>query len=175
MAFDKKGALVGATILVVLLALVAFGRTPVLVAWHKWRMEAALRQAYELGPTRNQGAYIESHDFHRQRLVELGYLEHRDFSFRYIRTQTPEYRRLWKLLDQAFPFPGYISVTSDWYQEPTPTVLHVWDRPENMPLREKFVQEHDVPDFAQRFGVEPEKTRAVVNEQRTTGNEQRPN
>jgi hypothetical protein len=156
MAFDKKGALVGVVLLLVIVALVAFGRLPALVAWHKWRMESALQNAYRLGPVPRQSDYIESHNYHRQWLVDLGYFEHRTFRLKHIMTHTPEYRRCWNLMEQAFPFTGYINVESGWPEKPTPMVLEVWDRPERMPLWEKFVQEHDVPDFAQRFGPEPE-------------------
>ena len=157
MAFDKRGALVGATLLVVLIALVAFGRRPTLVAWHKWRMEVAHRRINEVGAFSNkQSAYIESHDYHRQWLVDLGYLQHRKFTLRYVKTATPEYSQLWELAVNLFPRTDYDGLASDWDDQPTPMVLEVWDRPENMPRWEQFVREHDVPDFAQRFGLEPE-------------------
>ncbi len=154
MAFQKKGAMVGLALLSVLVAIAVFGRRPALVAWHRWRIEVAFRRVNEVGAySGDQGDYIESHDYHRRRLVELGYLRHRTFTLRNIRSHTPEYRRLWRLAVDLFPPRGYDGLHSEWPEEAAPMMLEVWDRPANMPRWEAFVRDHDVPDFDERFGV----------------------
>lgn len=90
----------------------------------------------------------ERYEHHRDRLVELGALDHREFVFDHLICPSAEYRALWAIIHANF---SSIHTTGCWSETPEPAVLQVWDTPEMIPKWEVFVREHDVPDFLERF------------------------
>jgi hypothetical protein len=104
------------------------------------------------------GAYHRSRD----RLVELGYLVHREFIFEHVTCEPSAMNLVFKRAVAAFPFNGHTSsVCLDLKQ---PMHLYVWDRPSQIPLWEEFVRTQDVP----MADIEPE------TEQDRTPDEEKP-
>ena len=122
-------------------------RRPVCIAFHQRRMHSALARVHKLPFwDRRQGDYIEKYEHNRDKLVELGYLVRREFPLRHIRVPSEESRRFWQLLLEAFPDCPH--TTMEGYEVGTPDAIIVWDRPSRIPAWEKFILEHDIPDFA---------------------------
>lgn len=98
--------------------------------------------------------YSDAFDEHRDKLVELGYLEHEEFTCQYILEQSDEYRGMWSEME------SHASRTAENYFESTswdasraagPMRIKMWDTPARMAMWRRFIEEHDVPDFFDRF------------------------
>lgn len=143
---------------------------PLAVAFHRWRMGTVLKKAYSAAPTarvtvRDQwwhplsgttaraarSYYMEQYQRSRDRLVALGYFEHREFYLEHIQVSTPESRRFWELVRDTFPDNVHTMMNWAGADNPEPGVLSVWARPQQMPEWERFVARHDVPDLLERF------------------------
>lgn len=81
----------------------------------------------------------KQYEYHRQRLVELGYYFHRDFRF----AQVPEsmHGRLFRRAVSQFP--GNDHITLSWPDN----VMSVWDRVETRKEWERFYQRNNVASF----------------------------
>jgi len=103
--------------------------------------------------------YNERRDECRNMLVELGYLEHREFVLEHVAAPTPESQVLWFHVTSRFADRAGGDYTMDHPHAPQPARLCVWDRPDRIPRWEAFVAQHDVPDFDERFvqGFDPGK------------------
>ena len=153
----KKTMIVALACAIALLpgACVLLARRPVLIAYHRRRMKHSLDTAHEVGAfDRRQGDYLKAYVESRDALVELGYLIHRRYWLSHILVTTPESRRFWRLVQKSFPNNRH--TTFDYSNEPRPGHLDVWARPDRIPQWDEFVRTHDVPDFAERSGVERE-------------------
>jgi hypothetical protein len=107
-------------------------------------MERAFSRVGEVGAADpRQGEYWECYERSRDRLVELGCLEKREFLLEHIEAPTPESRQLWNDLCERFPDNPH--TTMDWYRVPEPAHVVVWDVPQRIPEWEAFIAEHDVP------------------------------
>jgi hypothetical protein len=136
-------------------ACVLLARRPVLIAYHRRRMTHSLDRVYQVGASGpDQYDYVRAYEESRDRLVELGYFVHRRYTLQHILVPTPESKRFWQLVGKAFPNNPH--TTLDYWDEPRPGHLDVWARPDRIPEWDEFVRTHDVPDFAERFGVERE-------------------
>ena len=154
------GAGIGAVLLVAIL--ICF-RRPIAIGWYRCGMHCAQSLIGWVGPRPIQGRFIGRYEYCRDRLVALGYLEHREFALQHVLAATPEYDRLWKLLCENFPDNPHTAM--DWYHEPQPIRLDVWDRPARIPEWEAFVAERDVPDLLARVG--DAETGGLLQDQRS--------
>lgn len=169
---------------VTMLAIAILVQRPLRIAWHYYKMETSLsyaRRESQPWPTRcllirlravwGSSYYINwrgHYGYHRDKLVDLGYLAHRDFVFEQNalaeaarRTRFSQSNVLAHCVQQAFPGYRHASVGSaECVQQALPgnqhvrvwtidrgagAVLHVWDRPERMPQWEAFVHELCAP------------------------------
>lgn len=155
MSGNKKGksrpwGAIAAAVTMLLILCAGLVHRPVLIHVYRLGMDSAFAKVYEVGVSgRRQSDYFERYERCRDRLVQLGYLAHREFFLQHIQAPTEESRRLWELLIERFPDNPHTAM--DWYREPQPMHIEVWDRPERVPEWEKFIADHDVPDFLDRF------------------------
>ncbi len=128
--------------------LIAVLQRPIRVAYHTREFDEATHEVFFMGGT---GADSwESYEHHRDQLVRLGALTHRRFVFAHIRTGTGEGREVWRRAMEAFPSSPHTSGTTV-----DPFEIEVWETtPEMIARWEKFVEDHDVPDFRERY-MEP--------------------
>lgn len=89
---------------------------------------------------------LERHDYHRDRLVDLGYYFHETYAMENIPVSGDEvHNTLWNLVRSSFP------------DSPLPTmeypgnVLEVWDTPSRHTEWDQFVEKHNVSDFEVKF------------------------
>lgn len=146
MGLTTRRLLVVSAILCVLAVLVAayLSRNNIAVRYHHWRMMFARKKAVELGHRDpHQYDFIQSFDYHRDALVDLGFYERREFPLRNISVPSLASRRLWEelcavLTDDAWAeMPGYEPETED--------MIVVWDRPENIRRSQEIIEAHDRP------------------------------
>jgi len=83
----------------------------------------------------------------RDRLVASGALVHRRFVFRHVEDGTADAAALWDALFAAFPENIH---TTGSYQPGRPLVIEVYARAKEIPIWERFVREHDVPNLRER-------------------------
>lgn len=155
-------ALIAATLLAFVLA-----RKPMLIAYHQKKMKEAWQNAaanvdpsvsifqqlwHELFGT---GAWhydsFSRYEHHRDRLVRLGHLVHREFVFEHLVCASEEYRAFWKIVTARF---SSIHTAGNYSETSEPVRIEVWDTLEMIPKWEAFVHEHDVQDFLERFADE---------------------
>jgi len=157
-------ALIAATLLAFVLA-----RKPMLIAYHQKKMKEAWQDAdanvepsvsivqqlfkelFGIEPPAWRHNSFSRYEHHRNRLVLLGYLVHREFVFEHLYCASEEYRALWKIVTARF---SSIHTTGNYSETSEPVRIEVWDTPEMIPKWEAFVHEHDVPDFLERFADE---------------------
>ena len=89
-------------------------------------------------------------------MVALGDLAYQEFVFTQITVGSRESADFWKRLTQAFPHNIYVTgpeidVDVDYTRQRIPFTFRVWDSPERIPDWDRFVKEHDVPDYCERF------------------------
>lgn len=94
--------------------------------------------------------YFEWNEANLERLVELGYLAHREFIFHHVPTGDEKTRIA--LLRRVFAQDsessyGWCYKPGDSPDKPLRYWIEVWDRPSEMPKWEAFVREVDRPDF----------------------------
>ena len=172
-AIDRRLFVKISVVVAVLVAVVAFGWKPVLIAYHKRTMARALKKGTWGSGRGGLGEKIKgvvysaatgrpyrpapAFDRSRNALVRLGYFERREFCLRHIWNREAAMNLFWAEMTAAFDGTVYIQNLSDISTEVF--VLGVWDRPENMPAWEEFIKTHDVPDFMERFGEDAEEAR----------------
>ena len=150
-----------ATLLVVGTAVVINTR-PLQVRYHNWQMQRAWHQMYSnpLPPTGDglityaPGEALQRYEYHRQRLVTLGDVAERHYTFKHLKVRTDESKHLSKLIlhglrpkciDFSSPYPTTPPAT------PEPMLLTVWCRPADTADWDEFVAKHDVANYCDRF------------------------
>lgn len=104
-------------------------------------VESFMAASSETG--RRQSDYIESFDYHRDRLTTLGYFERRTFPVQHVQPRTPEWKALFRALDAV-----HTNIADGWflmrgYEATSPTQVVVWTRPQYISRYEKIVVERD--------------------------------
>lgn len=104
----------------------------------------------------NVGDHIEAFEYHRNELVRLGFLEHRQFMLKNIPPRSLRRRRMWQELS------AHVDVLSCGYctmnaGTDDPVVVDVWDVPEKISRLEEIVRAHDSADST----AVPEDPRAL--------------
>ena len=89
---------------------------------------------------------FDRHDYHRDRLVELGYYFHATYEMENIPdSEEGVQNALWKLVMASFPDSRHPTLSHP------DNVLEVWDVSSRRPDWDAFVKKHDVSDFKDRF------------------------
>lgn len=157
---STRGALIFAGLVLIALML----QRPLRIAFHVYRYELALQEmsvpqkpspirslllSLMTGGGDSSDLYSDCIDGSLARLVELGYLRHREFVFKHVAAPCDEGKALWRLVEKEFP--GNLYVAGSWPETPEPFRLSVWERPPRMAEWEAFVAKYDVPDFRERY------------------------
>ena len=139
---------------------------PVLIAYHRYQMERCNKAFWDgaddvSGPHRLLREIVpdtglESHELyehHRAWLVSLGDLTLIEYTFQHIKLSTPEWRHLWRRIDDE-DCPTYDQnggVIGRYSTSPEPAHLQIWCQPKYRDQWRNFLRTVDVPDFRQRF------------------------
>ena len=117
----------------------------IVITYHKLRIHALLNSKPTYSPATGLSFYDHkwciAFDGHRDKLVELGYLERKEFHLKHISCPSIELRRLIEEFTSAFPNNPY---TMD-YGPDIPPIITVWVQPENFPEWERIISAHDAP------------------------------
>ena len=102
----------------------------------------------QLGPSADPYAqsadcFMRVYESCRDHLVATGALVHRRFVFRHIVDGSADAAAVWRALFAAFPDNIY---TTGLYRRGRPLVIDVYARPKDIPVWERFVRDHDVPN-----------------------------
>lgn len=101
--------------------------------------------------------------YHREKLVKLGYLTHREYVFEQVQLECDEWKALAQQIEIAFPNSGRVDVYWELSMPGEPLRLQVWDRPDRTRVWSKFAQQLDDPNFRKQFM----KSTKVVTEDAT--------
>jgi hypothetical protein len=122
-------------------------RKPIVIKYHRHRINALLNEKPKLDPGSGLSFFgdewIEEFEQHRDKLVELGYLQRKEFPLSTIKTPSLRFRRLWEELGARFPHNPYTE--ADGYESYTPATIVVWDEQDNLPEWERIISAHDAP------------------------------
>ncbi len=144
------------------------------VHYHGWQMQRASAQrfskerrsiidgvvVYSLDDALARSDANKRYEYHRQRLVELGRVAERQYTFKHVQTPTPESSHFTHLLSSG-PCPNSIDFESPYPDKPEPMQLTVWCHPADAKAWDDFVAEHDVSDYRDRFMPTEKGTLAI--------------
>jgi len=163
----RRAAILRATATVLAIVGVAMFQKPIRIAYYRhaaaycWARfeedktpspgEALLISFSRFYPSWDSSEYLITGLDYPYKLEELGYLEHRYFILKHVRTDTDDgdIALLWKAIDRRFHENIYTTICPS--DQSRPTSLEVWDRPSNIPEWEAFVREIDRPDFREKL------------------------
>lgn len=139
--------------------------TPIQIEYHKYALERLHEDIYAK-PTDFSGGLIgygdgdqfERQDRHCNRLAALGYFFHQRYEMENLPDTGGVHGAFWRLVQKEFPNRRYPTLS---YPD---NVLEVWDRAECKPAWDAFVAKHNVPDFADRFMVRPDREQSHASE-----------
>ena len=139
-------------------AIIVINTRPFQVRCHEWQMRRAWHQSYSkpLPPTGDGlvayelGEANERYEYHRQKLVELGNVAERYYTFRHLQVPTGESEHFSRLLLSG-SCPSHIDFLSPYPDEPEAMQLTVWCYTADASAWDDFVAEHDVSDYHDRF------------------------
>jgi hypothetical protein len=143
----KAAIVVALAALGLLIAGAAIWWKPIVIKYHKHRIDALLNEEPESGEFSGYSYYgedwINALEGHRDSLVELGYLVRKEFPLDSIKQPSLRFRRLWEELGARFP--DYPHVAGLGYDSNYPATILVWDEPERLPEWERIIKAHDSP------------------------------
>jgi hypothetical protein len=128
-------------------ALVGIGmyRKPLAIRYHKWRVRALVNEEpkidLEAGLSYYDNGWCRAFEKHQNRLVQLGFLEEREFALSNIKGGSEEYHRLWQVLEEASG--GKFNVAARGWEPNASVVITVFDEPERLAEWEKLISTHD--------------------------------
>jgi hypothetical protein len=93
---------------------------------------------------------IEKFEYHRQKLVELGSIAERHYTFQHLLVPTDESKHFARSL-LSHQCPSYIDFSSEYPPVPVPMQLTIWCDLPDVGSWNKFFAEHDVSDYHKRF------------------------
>lgn len=129
---------------------------PIAIRYHKQRINALMNRKPTLDPDSGLSFFgddwVKALEKHRDKLVELGYLQRREFPLRNISVPSLESRRLWEELGTTFPNNPHFSMQG--YEPNTPDMIIVWDQPGKLHKWERIISSHDAPPTNIVVGVE---------------------
>ena len=123
-----------------------FGR----IYYHRWRFEATHRKIFDNPITHPGGAVsygdgelFEQQEFHRERLVDLGYLFHARYDFDQLEAIDGAQPVLFELISGKYPGIPMLPWVESW--DP----MEVWDYADRKPEWDAFYKRHNTPAFAE--------------------------
>ena len=120
---------------------------PIAIKYHNQRINVLLSTKPKLDPDSGLSFFgdnwIRAFEKHRDKLVELGYLQRMKFPLSNISVPSLESRRLFEELRRTFPSNPHTCMQG--YEPNTPAMITVWDQPVNLAEWEKIISAHDVP------------------------------
>lgn len=127
----RRRVVIGMAALILVVAYLIFYKD-VAIAYHRRAMMRDYAKYLEVRP--NGVQWIYSYEYHRERLVDYGYLARREFA---LVVKPPENYRVWKQLMKEFPDSIHTTMTE--------TIIIVIDRPDRIPAWEAAIRKYDVP------------------------------
>ncbi|MHC4623666.1 MAG: hypothetical protein ACYS4W_07155 [Planctomycetota bacterium] len=131
----------------ILLVASVIWRKPIIIKYHRHRINALLNEKPELDPGSGLSFFghewIEEFEERRDKLVELGYLQRKEFPLSSIKIPSLRFRRLWEELGARFPDNPHTEAAG--YEPHTPASIVVWDEQDNLPEWERIISAHDAP------------------------------
>jgi hypothetical protein len=122
-------------------------RKPAAIKYHKWRISALLNRKPEFDSVSGLSFFGEDWyralEKHRDKLIELGYLQRKEFQLTTIKTPSLRFRRLWEELGARFPDNPY--TVGLGYESDSPAIIVVWDEPDKLGEWDKLISAHDAP------------------------------
>lgn len=120
---------------------------PIAIRYHKQRVKALLNKKpkydQDSGLSYFEGDWVEALEKHRDKLVELGYLQRKEFALNSIKTPSLRFRRLWEELGTIFPEDPYAE--GHGYDSNNPATIVVYDQSQKLPKWESIILAHDAP------------------------------
>jgi hypothetical protein len=133
--------LVIALVLIGLVTLIYVYRKPLLITYHKYGQRSArkaMRRSWDpKGPLDKYKRQQQRFLHHRKALIDLGYLERRQFNTQYLKANSPQTEKMLEEFRQRHPSASY-SVGGR-------PGLTITDRPARMPTWERLIRKYDVP------------------------------
>ncbi len=132
-------------VLLLIVGLSALGyyfRKDILISYHKWGQESAIKSArkYSSQATKNQyNRYEEKFQRHQKALIDLGYLEERTFNTKYLTAFTPEFQKMLLEFRERHPRCSY-SVGDRQNHK-----IWIAIQKDLMPVMEELITKYDVP------------------------------
>lgn len=144
----KTIAISGAFGLIVALVLCIIIRwEPIAIHYHNQRVKALLNKKPKYDPDSGlsyfDGDWGRALNKHRDKLVELGHLQRKEFALNSIKTPSLRFRRLWEELGTIFPNNPY--TTGLGYESNSPATIIVYDERSQLPKWESIISAHDAP------------------------------
>jgi hypothetical protein len=128
-------------------------RKDALIAYHRWGEQSSqksMRQHSQPRPDEKYRQYSRKFQEHRKALINLGYLEERDFDTKYLKIFSPRTEAM--LAEFRKIYPGYS------YGVGGGRGLQITCRPETMPTWESLVKKYDVPPDEPNQPIAPAET-----------------
>lgn len=120
---------------------------PIAIRYHKQRVKALLNKKpkydQDSGLSYFEGDWVGALEKHRDKLVELGYLQRKEFALNSIKTPSLRFRRLWEELGTIFPEDPYAE--GHGYDSNNPATIVVYDQSQKLPKWESIILAHDAP------------------------------
>lgn len=120
---------------------------PITIQYHKQRVKALLNKKPKYDPDSGlsyfEGDWVRALEKHRDKLVELGYLQRREFPLSTIKSPSLQFRRLWEELGTIFPEDPYAE--GHGYDSNSPATIVVYDLSQKLPKWESIILAHDAP------------------------------
>jgi len=115
------------------------------IQFHKWRVTSLLNEKpkrdLEVGLSYYDERWSQAFEKHRDRLVELGFLERREFLLSNIKPRSEQFRRLWQTLGETFADNPY--TVGDAWDPNEPVVITVFDNPEKLSEWARIISAQD--------------------------------
>lgn len=149
----RRYAIGAVAIVLVSVVAITFSEPSVQIRYHLWAMGSFHKRIYATPSVVSPEGLVgygsqelfDRHDFHRDRLVELGYYFHARYETENLPHADGVHSTLARLVWAAFPDSQHPTLSHP------ENVLEVWD----LSIRQKewgaFVEKHNVADFVERF------------------------
>lgn len=145
--YKRTATVIAVSFSVLFVAALIILREPIAIKYHNQRISALLNRKPKPDPAAGLSFFgedwIGAFEKHRDKLVELGYLERKEFPLSTIKSPSLRFRRLWEEL--GIKFPNYPYVEGLGYDSDSPATIVVWGKPNNLAEWERIISAHDTP------------------------------
>lgn len=134
-------------VLVFLVLCIMIWWEPIAIYYHNQRVKAFLNKKpkydRDSGLSYFDGDWGRALNKHRDKLVEFGHLQRKEFALNSIKTPSLRFRRLWEELGTIFPEDPFAE--GHGYDSNNPATIVVYDQPQKLPKWESIILAHDAP------------------------------